>query len=592
MTQEETRKTGFRFPRWTLAWTVLAIIIVFSLTLFSDWLSDSANIQPGIINLFKLLTIFITGIAWFIWLAIFSGLRLRLIYAFFAIVGLIGFFYSFRIILDGDLGFVRIEPRFIQRTFVELSTDQSTSTVDLTADLRKDFNQFLGNERDGVVRGRSLEDDWSTNPPKVLWRQAIGEGWSGFAAVNGYGITQEQRGQDECVSCYEIESGELVWIYKASRRHEDTMSMGKVGPRATPTIENGKIYVQGATGILDCINGKDGTLIWSTNVVDILGTDMQTKTNSQGFEYQYEDTHLSWGRSGSPLIYKDMVIATGGQQSDGGFATLIALDKNTGAEVWRGGSQMIAYGSPAINKLLGRDQVTIVAEAAAIGLDPANGKTLWEIPRPGHSGQDANCSQVTRLADNRILLSKGYGLGGQLVELSEDNSESEGGIATKTIWKNPRVFKTKMMSPVVRGDFAYSLTDGFLECSSLENEVEKGRRMWRKRGRFGNGQLLLVGDHLLVHTEYGVLKLIEATPDSYNELGEIETIDGICWNTLCLYENYLLVRSELEAACIELPLNSYAVESANPVDPDQQATDASDSSKLDGQAKDEPADNE
>ena len=108
----------------------------------------------------------------------------------------------------------------------------------------------------------------------------------------------------------------------------------------------------------------------------------------------------------------------------------------------------------------------------------------------------------------------------------------------------------------------------FFECSNIEDDEQEGRRTFRKRDRFGNGQLLLIGDHLLIHTEHGKLKIVEATPDSYVELGEIPTITGICWNTICLYDKYLLVRSEREAACFELSLN-YDSDS-----PDSDATDS------------------
>ena len=80
-----------------------------------------------------------------------------------------------------------------------------------------------------------------------------------------------------------------------------------------------------------------------------------------------------------------------------------------------------------------------------------------------------------------------------------------------------------------------------------------GERVWKRRGRFGHGQLLLVRDLLIVHSEYGVAYLIEASPDGYSEPGSFDTIDGVCWNTLCLYGDKLLVRSELEAACIQIP---------------------------------------
>ena len=232
---------------------------------------------------------------------------------------------------------------------------------------------------------------------------------------------------------------------------------------------------------------------------------------------------------------------------------------------------MIAYGSPSIASLLGRQQITLIAESAAMGFDPENGDVLWQTDWPGKSSRDANCSQVTRLSDDRIILSKAYGVGGEIVKLVEQGNH----ISTETIWENARLLRTKMMSPVILDDHAYYLSDGFMECCSISEDGE-ARRKWRQRDRFGNGQLLLVGNRLLIHTEDGRLKLVEASPDGYNEYGEIETIDGVCWNTICLYDNYLLVRSEIEAACIELKTEVQTAVAADPNSDVQSQTAESD----------------
>ena len=446
--------------------------------------------------------------------------------------------------MDGDLGFVRIAPRFEKREFKKAIEGPLEAGIDLSKTSRHDFAQFLGPNRDATIGQCTLATDWTSNSPELKWKQTIGEGWSGFAAVNGFAITQEQRGNDECVTCYNVENGDLVWIHRRTTRHEDTMAMGKVGPRATPTIAGGKIYAQGATGWLTCLDAN-GQEVWSVDLAKRLSIELTQSETSQNYTYFVEKSPLAWGRSGSPLIYKNLCIVTGGGPADGPFTTLIAFDKNTGQEVWTGGESMIAYGSPSIAKLVGRDQITLVAESSAMGFDPATGKVLWETPRAGSSSANANCSQVTRLSDNRVLLSKAYQLGGELVELTE----SAGAISATSIWSNSRVLRTKMMSPVIKDGYAYSLSDGFFECSNVVDDEQEGRRTFRKRDRFGNGQLLLVGDHLLIHTEHGKLKLVEAKPDEYVELGEIPTITGICWNTICLFDKYLLVRSEREAAC-------------------------------------------
>ncbi len=556
--KEQTAAASTRFPKWTVAWTVFAVLTATLLSVFSDSLNEQFEWQPALINLGKYLLFFITFIGWLSWLAFFSRMRFRyLIVA--VIISLVAlFFYRFRVVFDGDLGFVRLQSRFEERTFDVVRKPEASAIangIDLKPTSSGDFNQFLGNQRDGVVRSRMLDTDWRANPPEILWKKSIGEGWSGFAAVNGYAVTQEQRGQDECITCYDVKTGELKWIHAVSRRHEDTMSMGRVGPRATPTIHQGLVFAQGATGVVDCLDGRNGEVVWSVDIVNMLDTPMTEQITTSGYRYEFEDTgksSLAWGRSGSPLIYGDQLIVTGGVGSDGEFDTLIALDKNDGTEIWHGGSKMIAYGSPGVSRLLGRDQVTLVAEDTAMGFDPNTGEVLWETPREGASNANANCSQVTRISDDKILLSKGYGLGGELVRLKE----TESGIQTETIWKNSRILRTKMMSPVILGEYAYSLSDGFLECTLISENPDRRQRVWRKRDRFGNGQLLLVGKHLLVHTEFGKLKLIEATPEKYNELGEIETIDGVCWNTICLFHDCLLVRSEREAACIRLKLES------------------------------------
>ena len=550
---QESKSANFRRPRLTLAWTIFAVAAIAFMTIGMNWINERADIQPGIVNILKIFLVFITVIVWFGWLLFFSRHRFRFVIAPVAMSLFLLFFYLFRIVFDGDMGFVRIESRFNSRQFnpgVAETNDKDAVKLGVTSS--GDFDQFLGNERrDSTIRNRVLNANWKENPPKILWRQPVGEGWSGFAAVNGFAITQEQRGTDECVTCYDIETGELKWIHSAKRRHEDQMSMGKVGPRSTPTIHNGLVYAQGATGVLECLNGHDGSLIWEQNIPDLLGTEMTTLVSLQGLEYEFEEmtkSTLAWGRSGSPLIFDDLVITLGGAKSDGTHVTLMAFNKKTGDEVWQGGSDMIAYGSPAIADLLGSKQITLVAESAGVGYDPKTGKELWRSERRGASNMDANTSQVTRINDNQVILSKGYGEGGELVELSRDGDS----ISPRTIWKNQRVLKTKMMSPVILDGHAYCLSDGFLECCDLGGVDQEPRRKWRKRRRFGNGQLLLVGQHLLVHTENGLLLLVEATPEKYNELGQFKTIDGICWNTLCLYKNLLLVRSELEAACIEL----------------------------------------
>ena len=189
----------------------------------------------------------------------------------------------------------------------------------------------------------------------------------------------------------------------------------------------------------------------------------------------------------------------------------------------------------------------MVGEDHCVSHDPKTGDELWSFSWPGGSNNAANCSQVTVLDDKTLMLTKGYATGAQVIEIEND----EGKLVPIPLLRDSRVLKTKFSNPVVKDGFAYAISDRFVECV----DVKTLKKKWRRRG-FGTGQLLLVGDKLLVHAESGKLSLAEATPEKYVDLGSIDTVEGTCWNTIAIYRDLVLVRSEKEAACFRLPLES------------------------------------
>ena len=172
---------------------------------------------------------------------------------------------------------------------------------------------------------------------------------------------------------------------------------------------------------------------------------------------------------------------------------------------------------------------------------------LWSCEWKGRSTGDATVPQAVAISENRLLLSKGYGVKAKLIELVPS---SAGSWQITTVWEKP-VLKTKFTNVAVRDGFAYGLSDGILECI----EVDTGDRRWKdRRGDYGPGQILLVDDVILVQAESGDVVMVEANPDELVELGRFPALSDQTWNNLCLYEHFLLVRNSVEAACYELPL--------------------------------------
>ncbi len=277
---------------------------------------------------------------------------------------------------------------------------------------QRGFPQYLGPDRNGEVRGVELSRDWQATPPEEVWRRDVGEGWSGFAVASGLAVTQEQYGPEETVRCYDAATGALRWSHADTARQETPM--GGVGPRATPTISDGRVFAQGATGILNVLDLDTGERLWS---VDVLADN--------------------------------------------------------------------------------------------------------DAPKPSHGGIGGKLFHIERAAD--------------------------GTFSSRLIWETPRL-KAKFTNVVFHQGYLYGLDEGVMVCLDPEN----GERKW-KRGRYGHGQTLLVGDLLLVMTEKGAVVLLEATPEEHRELGRFQALHSKTWNPPALAGPYLYVRNAGEAACYKLP---------------------------------------
>ena len=514
-------------------------IISFLVVILTQWYAESLDF--AVVNMLMAGGIFACSLApfiWFVWYSSYSPFARRS--GFYLTLAALGILLSI-VRIDRFDGSLRPEFRFVwQQTRDQLlgkpiagevpepEVDPASPAVPATVEVG--FPQFLGPNRNAYVSGPKLKTDWKKDPPRELWRVPIGAGWGGFAAHSGRAVTLEQRGNEEYVTCYDVATGKVVWAHGIVARHQEIM--GGVGPRSTPTIHAGKVYTQGALGMIHCFELSTGKIVWKKDLLELTGVKPSEDQNA-----------ILWGRSGSPLIYGDLCVIPAGGPATGPAVSLIAFDKQTGDIVWKGGDQQTGYSSPTVATLHGVEQILIVNEASVAGHDPADGKELWRFAWFGGSTSTATVSQPHPVGDNRVFISKAYGGGMKLLQVNK-----EGDVwSTEVAAQNGAVMKTKFTNATIIGDYAYALSDSILECV----EWKTGKAQWKK-GRFGQGQLLGVGDVLLIQAESGEVVLVAATPEKQQELTRFSAIKGITWNNPCLYGKLLLVRNGEEAACFEL----------------------------------------
>jgi hypothetical protein len=376
---------------------------------------------------------------------------------------------------------------------------------------------FRGPHRDSVVRGVRIATDWTASPPVRLWHRAIGPGWSSFAVQGALAYTQEQRGEQELVSCYRLDDGEPVWRHVDPARHWD--SEGGAGPRATPAVRGDRVYSFGGTGRLNALDAASGALLWSRDVA------AEAAVETPG-----------WGFAGSPLVVGDLVIVAASGR-------LVAYDAASGERRWLGPEGGGGYSSPQLATIGGVPQILLLRGARSTSVAPADGSLLWEHKAdPGVS-----IVQPALTADGDVLVAAGDSMGGMGIRRLAVAHGSAG-------WSVEERWLSKGLKPyfndfVVHEGYAYGFDGTILACIDLKD----GTRKW-KGGRYGAGQLVLLPDQdlLLVVSEEGELVLVKAAPDAFSEVARVPAIEGKSWSHPALARDVLLVRNGQEMAAFRL----------------------------------------
>ena len=381
-----------------------------------------------------------------------------------------------------------------------------------------DYPQFLGPHRDAKKYGIKLARDWRKQPPQRLWRQPVGAGWSAFAVVGDFAMTQEQREELELVICYDLKSGKVIWSHSDTIKYESPIAGN--GPRATPTIVGDRVYTLGATGLLNCLTLANGNRVWMKDIC----RDNNANVNT-------------YGMTSSPLVFDSLAVVSVGGSNDN---SLVAYHRNSGERIWSAGSDRAGYASPLLTSLAGQPQILIFNHGNVVAHDPGSGKILWHHPWPNNT----ECvAQPLPLAGDRVFVSSGYGIGGKLFQIRH----GENGDWQATLVYETSRLKAKFTNVVFYQEYIYGLDDGIMVCL----DPATGERKW-KGGRYGHGQVILVEDVVLVQAENGEVVLVEATPESHRELTRFTALEGKTWNNPALAGPYLLVRNDREAACYEL----------------------------------------
>ncbi|MEM1067790.1 MAG: PQQ-binding-like beta-propeller repeat protein [Planctomycetota bacterium] len=382
---------------------------------------------------------------------------------------------------------------------------------------------FRGDRRDGVLAGVTLVDDWNTSPPEEMWRRRIGPGWSSFSAANDRLYTQEQRGESESVVCLSAETGETLWdVVYPSRFWEP---IAGAGPRATPTLSNEGLFALGGNGMLLCVNPLTGNVRWKRDLKE-----------------DAERAPPTWGFSASPLVAEGMVIVHAGGDGDKG---LFAYRTSNGEIAWSTSSGDHSYSSAQIATFDGRLGALMMTNDGLQFIDLANGQPIWKYD---WKVQNYRALQPLVLGST-VFVASSLGEGTRRIDVAR----SEDGA-----WEIQEAWTTRDMKSEFN-DFVHyeGAIYGFDGSIFASIDADSGKRNW-KRGRYGNGQVLLLADsgQLLITSEKGKVILVQASAEKLDERSSFQAISGKTWNHSVLVNDRLYVRNAQEAACYRMPIQN------------------------------------
>jgi outer membrane protein assembly factor BamB len=399
-----------------------------------------------------------------------------------------------------------------------------------------DWNQYHGRRSDNKTDELITSTNWLKKSAAQKWKVKTPLGFSSFSCEGTKAFTlvaqEDEDGlmREVCIAL-DTRSGNRLWEtwlcrmdYKSGGGNSGAPNnSGGDGPRSTPSVFNGKVWVYDSDMNLYCIDAKDGNILWDVSVLK-----------------EHAGRNIKWKNSSAPLIEGNQVIVYGG----GPGQSLLAFNRENGELTWKKADETATHATPIATTIHGVRQVIFFCTSGLVSVEPETGVELWRQSFPFKVSTAA--SPV--VAGDLVYCSAGYGVGAGLYRISKNGSR----FSSTEVWRKKNDMFNHWSTPIYHEGHLYGMFsfkkygNGPLQCI----ELETGKTKWSKDG-YGPGNVILSGDKLIALSDNGELSVVNATPSKYMELARRKVLSGKCWSTPILSNGLVLARSTEEAVCID-----------------------------------------
>ena len=418
-----------------------------------------------------------------------------------------------------------------------------------------DWPCFLGPTHDGKSSETRILTDWPDEGPPIVWHRELGTGYGIGSVANGR-YYQFDRHEDEArLTCLDAATGEFQWKFGYETHYRDHLGYNN-GPRCSPVIDDGRVYLFGAEGMLYCVDANDGSPIWNVDTAQHFGV-------VQNF----------FGVGSTPVVEGDLLIVMVGgsppeSQAVGRYnmdlvqpngTAIVAFDKRTGEVRYKAGDELASYAVPQMATIDGRRWGFLFARGGLIGFEPTTGTIDFHFPWRARLHDSVNASTPV-VVGNEVLITETYGPGSALLRVKPGDYD--------VVWQDPPGRDKSMMchwnTPIHHKGYLYGSSGRHKANAELRCiQWSSGKVMWSEP-RLTRASLLYVDNHLICLSEDGILRLIEATPEAYRPRAEVQLRDESgskpllkepAWAAPILARGLLYVRGRDRVVCLDLTGN-------------------------------------
>lgn len=415
-----------------------------------------------------------------------------------------------------------------------------------------DWSMWMGPNRDNTWNESGLIDSFPDGGPKEVWSTEIGLGYSGPSVAEGKIVVtdffsdsnvkianferREFKGVER-VLCLDEKTGKILWKHETPLTY--TISYPS-GPRCTPIIENNRVYTLGAEGNFYCFDLSTGDIVWSKSL-----------------KKEYSTKSALWGYAAHPLIDGDKIITLAG----GKGSHIVALDKNSGSEIWRSlTAPEQGYAPPTIIESGEKRQLITLRPDAVTSINPETGKEFWSVPYEANSGSII----MSPLAIGNYLYAGGYSKKSLMVKLNWAEMTAE------VMWRNKGNSAISPVNVQPYLDKENSIAYGMDQTGDMRAmRFPEGDLAWAtskpvSKRRVGNGTAFIVRigktDRYWLFNDSGELIIAEITPKGYSEIDRAKVIEpsnnafnrAVVWSMPAFANRRVYIRNDNKIICLDV----------------------------------------